>query len=95
MHPEAKAFVLGVITKARSLRPMSGKQMDSVQTRKTAAEIIKLYAELSDDAKRSLTVLFPEIANGIEGFFCTETQLLNRIFHANLKFRHGIPGTCK
>jgi hypothetical protein len=75
---DAREFVQGVIAKARELRPASGQSADMAHTRVQAAKIIAEFNELSDDAKRVLALMFPEIVAGIE---CKQYFLFFYKFH--------------
>ena len=67
LNQEARDFVNDVIEQARSQRPATGEQCDPVETKKVAKKIAEQYNKLSEEAKKSLAEVFPEIVAGIEG----------------------------
>ncbi|KAL3105561.1 hypothetical protein niasHT_021184 [Heterodera trifolii] len=64
--PDAKAFVIGMIEKAKGMRPKAGEKPKLEELRTAANELIEKYKALNDEAKESLKSNFPKITSVIQ-----------------------------
>ncbi|KAL3117109.1 hypothetical protein niasHT_007512 [Heterodera trifolii] len=64
--PDAKAFVIGMIEKAKGMRPKAGEKPKLDELRTAANELIEKYKALNEEAKESLKTNFPKITSVIQ-----------------------------